>query len=130
MITDLLARNAAERPDRTFVVTDGGEWSFGAVDAAARRFGAALQARGIAPGDHVALAAGNSAGDREMLELAATGDRPGLCLLVDHDDAEREAAYESRSMTDPGAAPVVDVARRSGWTVISMRDDWSQVMAA
>ena len=62
MITDLLARNAAERPDRTFVVTDGGEWSFGAVDAAARRFGAALQARGIAPGDHVALAAGNSAG--------------------------------------------------------------------
>lgn len=62
MITDLLARNAAAHPDRTFVVTDEGEWSFGAVDAAARRFGAALQARGIAPGDHVALIAGNSAG--------------------------------------------------------------------
>ncbi|AVO44598.1 class I adenylate-forming enzyme family protein [Phreatobacter cathodiphilus] len=62
MITDLLARHAEEHPDRTFVVTDGAEWSFGAVDAAARRFGAMLQARGVAPGDHVALIAGNSAG--------------------------------------------------------------------
>lgn len=62
MITDLLARNAAAHPDRVFVVTDEGEWSFGAVDAAARRFGAQLQGRGIAPGDHVALIAGNSAG--------------------------------------------------------------------
>ncbi len=62
MITDLLARNAAAHPDRVFVVTDEREWSFGAVDAAARRFGALLQQRGIAPGDHVALIAGNSAG--------------------------------------------------------------------
>ncbi|MBY0363364.1 MAG: AMP-binding protein [Phreatobacter sp.] len=62
MITDLLASNAATHPDRTFVVTDAGDWSFGDVHAAARRFGAALQARGIAPGDHVALIAGNSAG--------------------------------------------------------------------
>lgn len=62
MITDLLARNGAAFPDRTFVVTDEGEWSFGAVDAAARRFAARLQARGIVPGDHVALMAGNSAG--------------------------------------------------------------------
>lgn len=62
MITDLLARNAATHPDRVFVVTDEGEWSFGVVDAAARRFGGQLQARGIRPGDHVALIAGNSAG--------------------------------------------------------------------
>lgn len=62
MITDLLARHAEAHPDRVFVVTDAAEWSFGAVDAAARRFGAMLQARGIAPGDHVALIAGNSAG--------------------------------------------------------------------
>lgn len=62
MITDLLARHAETHPDRIFVVTDAGEWSFGAVDAAGRRFGAGLQARGIAPGDHVALIAGNSCG--------------------------------------------------------------------
>lgn len=62
MITDLLARHAKAAPDRIFVVTDAAEWSFGAVDAVARRFGAMLQGRGIAPGDHVALIAGNSAG--------------------------------------------------------------------
>jgi crotonobetaine/carnitine-CoA ligase len=62
MITDLLARHAEKHPDRTFVVTDATDWSFGAVNAAARRFGAMLQARGIAPGDHVALVADNSAG--------------------------------------------------------------------
>ncbi|KAF0137386.1 MAG: crotonobetaine/carnitine-CoA ligase [Xanthobacteraceae bacterium] len=62
MITDLLARNAAAHPDRTFVVTDEGDWSFGTVETAARRFGAMLQDRGVLSGDHVALIAGNSAG--------------------------------------------------------------------
>jgi len=61
MITDLLARNAAAHPDRVFVVTDDAEWSFGAVDGAARRFARVLRERGIRPGDHVALIAGNSA---------------------------------------------------------------------
>ncbi|MEA2026468.1 MAG: HAD family hydrolase, partial [Chloroflexota bacterium] len=41
------------------------------------------------------LAAGNSAGDADMLEYAAAFDGPSLSLLVDHDDAEREYAYES-----------------------------------
>lgn len=62
MITDLLARNAAAHPDRVFVVTDEAEWSFGAVDGGARRFARVLRERGIRPGDHVALIAGNSAG--------------------------------------------------------------------
>ena len=41
------------------------------------------------------LAAGNSGGDREMLEWAAAGDGPTLAVLVNHDDAEREFAYVS-----------------------------------
>ena len=75
------------------------------------------------------LAAGNSAGDREMLEYAHTGDRPSLCLVVDHDDAEREYAYAGASVTDPDAEPIVDTASRLGWTVVSMRRDWSRVFA-
>jgi len=73
------------------------------------------------------LAAGNSAGDREMLEYATTGDRPGLGIVIDHDDAEREYAYESRSATDPGAQPILESAAGLGWTVVSMRRDWSTV---
>jgi phosphoserine phosphatase len=75
------------------------------------------------------LAAGNTAGDREMLEYAHTGERPSLCLVVDHDDAEREYAYAGASVTDPHAEPIVDTAARFHWTVVSMREDWNRVFA-
>ena len=76
------------------------------------------------------LAAGNSAGDREMLEWALTGEGPGLALLLDHDDREREFAYESVSSTLKEHEPITTVAGRLGWTVISMARDWSTVFPA
>jgi phosphoserine phosphatase len=75
------------------------------------------------------LAAGNSAGDTEMLEYAHTGDHPSLCLVVDHDDEEREYAYAGASVTNPDAELITDTASRLGWTVVSMRRDWSRVFA-
>jgi hypothetical protein len=73
------------------------------------------------------VAAGNSAGDTEMLEYAETGDRPALCLVVDHDDAEREYAYAGTALTNPRAETIAVTARRRGWTVVSMRDDWNRI---
>ena len=75
------------------------------------------------------LAAGNSAGDREMLEYAHTGDLPSLCLVIDHDDPQREYAYSGASVTDPDAEPIIGTASRFGWTVVSMREDWNRVFA-
>jgi len=75
------------------------------------------------------FAAGNSAGDTEMLEYAHTGEHPSLCLVVDHDDEEREYAYSGASVTNPDAESIVDTASRLGWTVVSMRDDWNRVFA-
>jgi phosphoserine phosphatase len=75
------------------------------------------------------VAVGNSAGDREMLEYTHTGERPSLCLVIDHDDAEREYVYAGESVTDPGAEPITATAVAHGWTVVSMRDDWSRVFA-
>jgi len=80
-------------------------------------------------GQRPILAAGNSAGDIEMLEYAMATDGPSLALLVDHDDAEREYEYESVAGTLDAAGPVLKVADRQGWTVISMRDDWSTIFA-
>ena len=76
------------------------------------------------------LAAGNSGGDRELLEWAASAPGPGLALLVDHDDADREYAYvgTAGSFSDP--EPITGVARRLGWTVASMREDWAEVFPA
>jgi phosphoserine phosphatase len=73
------------------------------------------------------VAVGNSAGDREMLEFAHTGERLSLCLVLDHDDAEREYAYGGEALTNPDAEPLLATAERFNWTVISMRDDWSRV---
>jgi phosphoserine phosphatase len=76
------------------------------------------------------LAAGNSGGDREMLEWAqasmAAGS-PSLALLIDHDDAEREFHYTSTAQTFAETEPITDVGARLGWTIVSMARDWDVV---
>jgi phosphoglycolate phosphatase-like HAD superfamily hydrolase len=67
------------------------------------------------------LAAGNANGDLQMLQFAGGEDRPGLRLLVLHDDADREFAYTK------GADQVLDRAKTRGWTVVSMKNDWTTV---
>jgi phosphoserine phosphatase len=67
------------------------------------------------------LAAGNSNGDIAMLDFTQHPDRPFLRLLVLHDDAEREFDYTS------GAEQALERAAANGWTVVSMRNDWSTV---
>jgi phosphoserine phosphatase len=61
------------------------------------------------------LAAGNADGDIAMLETAR------FALLVHHDDAEREFAY------DEGAEKALAAAKANGWTVVSMRKDFRTV---
>jgi len=72
------------------------------------------------------LAAGNSLGDRELLDYAQTSE-PSLALLIDHDDADREFAYASEAATIAGDEPITDIGHRMGWVVVSMRHDWSAV---
>ena len=73
------------------------------------------------------FAAGNSAGDREMIEWALATPGPTLGLLVDHDDAEREFAYASVAGTFESSEDIVDVGRAQGWAIASMRNDWTTV---
>jgi len=73
------------------------------------------------------FAAGNSAGDRDMIEWAIAVPGPSLGILIDHDDDKREFAYESVAATFATTEHIVDVGRREGWTVVSMRDDWTTI---
>ncbi|MCP4227618.1 MAG: haloacid dehalogenase-like hydrolase [Actinomycetia bacterium] len=75
------------------------------------------------------VAGGNSAGDAEMLEYATTYDGPSLALLVDHDDGEREYAYTSKAGTFETEETILQTASRLGWTVASIKEDWSAVFA-
>jgi hypothetical protein len=68
------------------------------------------------------IAAGNSNGDIEMLSFARKAGRPSPGLLIHHDDAEREFAY------DTGAERALARAATGGWTVVSMRTDWTRIL--
>jgi hypothetical protein len=75
---------------------------------------------------------GNSRGDKEMLEYTQGGSGARFMLLVLHDDAAREYAYgPALGLPDPklGAFPqaLYEQAKKEGWTVVSMKDDWNQV---
>jgi transposase-like protein len=65
-----------------------------------------------------------------MIEWAMASDGPTVGLLVDHDDADREFRYESVAGTFEADENIVDVARREGWVVASMLNDWSTVFPA
>jgi phosphoglycolate phosphatase-like HAD superfamily hydrolase len=66
------------------------------------------------------LAAGNSNGDIQMLQYTQAA-APSLCLLVLHDDADREFDYVA------GAEKALEGAAAKGWAVVSVRDDWATV---
>ena len=67
------------------------------------------------------LASGNSNGDIAMLDFTQHQDKPFLRLLVLHDDGEREFDYPS------GAEQAREKAGTSGWTVVSIKNDWATV---
>nr|WP_315594422.1 HAD family hydrolase [uncultured Cupriavidus sp.] len=72
------------------------------------------------------LAVGNSDGDLQMLQYTMAGTGSRLAVLVHHDDAEREFAYDRKSGIGK-LDRALDEARARGWTVISMQQDWSQI---
>ncbi len=76
------------------------------------------------------FAAGNTAGDREMLEYALAADGPTFALLVDHDDADREYAYPAQAGTIDFEGDLVQFGRDLGWTIASIRSDWATVFPA
>ena len=65
-----------------------------------------------------------------MLEWAQASRHGGLAVLVDHDDVEREFAYESKAVSFEEDEPITTVADRLGWVVVSMRRDWETIFAA
>ena len=77
---------------------------------------------------------GNSPGDRQMLEYTKAGSGARLAMLVLHDDAKREYAYGPAlglPNTKVGTFPqaLYDQAKKQGWTVISMKNDWKRIFA-
>jgi phosphoglycolate phosphatase-like HAD superfamily hydrolase len=77
---------------------------------------------------------GNSTGDQQMLEYTKAGDGARLAMLVLHDDAKREYAYgPAQGLPDTKVGTftqdLYDRAKKQGWVVISMKNDWKRIFA-
>ena len=79
-------------------------------------------------GQRPIAAFGNSDGDREMLRYATEGTGRRFGMIIRHDDADREYAYDRESHVGR-LARALDEAPHRGWHVASMRNDWARVFA-
>jgi haloacid dehalogenase-like hydrolase len=70
---------------------------------------------------------GNSDGDQQMLEWTQAGSGARLMMLVHHDDAVREFAYGAESKIGTFSDALMAEAKKNGWTVISMKNDWKVI---
>ena len=73
------------------------------------------------------LAFGNSDCDLAMLQYTSAGDGRRLALLLHHDDADREVAYDREYYVSP-LDEALDRADELRIRVVSMRDEWEVVM--
>jgi phosphoglycolate phosphatase-like HAD superfamily hydrolase len=74
------------------------------------------------------LAFGNSDGDFQMLQVTTAGAGRRLALIVHHDDAVREFAYDRQSHIGK-LDQALDAAPANHWIVVSMKRDWKKVFA-
>jgi phosphoglycolate phosphatase-like HAD superfamily hydrolase len=70
------------------------------------------------------FAAGNANGDIPMLQYTDMNAQASLCLLVNHDDADREFNYTA------GAEDALKMAQERDWVVVSVKDDFKTVFAS
>lgn len=62
----------------------------------------------------------------QMPEWTTTGRNPSFAMIIHHDDAEREFAYDRKSIVgklDRG----LDEAKKRGWMLVSIKNDWKKV---
>jgi hypothetical protein len=77
------------------------------------------------------MAFGNSDGDKQMLEYTTIDNpRPSLGVLIHHTDAAREYAYDKNPTSSGTLVAALKDAPQRGWTVVSMKDDWTEIFSA
>jgi hypothetical protein len=69
---------------------------------------------------------GNSDGDLQMIQWTTVGPGARFGLIVHHTDADREYAYDRQSSVGR-LDKALDEAKRQGWTVVNMKQDWKRI---
>jgi phosphoserine phosphatase len=107
------------RPGRSMLWKSNALNSFDDREAKAENIGLHIGRRPL-------IAFGNSDGDLPMMLYTRNGTGPRLALLLHHDDAEREFAYDRDFRLSP-LNDALDRAAELGVTVVSMKNDWKAV---
>jgi hypothetical protein len=77
------------------------------------------------------VAFGNSDGDKEMLEYTTVDNpKPSLGVLVHHTDDVREYQYDANPTGSGKLVEALKDAPKRGWTVVNMKDDWTEIFSA
>jgi phosphoglycolate phosphatase-like HAD superfamily hydrolase len=71
---------------------------------------------------------GNSDGDLQMLQYTMAGAGRRLAVIVRHDDAEREYAYDRQSHIGR-LDKALDEAAAKNWVVVRMKTDWKRIFS-
>ena len=61
----------------------------------------------------------------QMLQVTAAGEGRRLRLLVHHDDADREVAYDRQSHI--GGSRSLDQGQARNWIVVGLKSDWKRI---
>ena len=92
--------------------------------------------RAVLSGDRDAIAklTDSPSDDQRMLEYVKAGTGARLSVVVMHDDVKREYAYgpaQGLPETKVGtlSQAMYDEAKKEGWVVISMKNDWKRIIA-
>jgi phosphoserine phosphatase len=72
------------------------------------------------------IAFGNSDGDLQMLQWTSASNKPSLGVIIHHTDGEREVAYDRQSHIGK-LDQALNLAKKQGWVVVSMKTDWKTV---
>jgi phosphoserine phosphatase len=71
---------------------------------------------------------GNADHDIPMIQWTLAGERRRLGMLVHHTDADREFAYDRKSIVGT-LAKGIDDAENGGWHLIDIKKDWKRVFS-
>lgn len=72
---------------------------------------------------------GNSDGDFQMIEWTTSGEGARFGMIIHHDDAKREWAYDHESHIGK-LVRGLDEGSKRGWTIVSMKSDWKTIYTA
>ena len=62
-----------------------------------------------------------------MLEWTQSGKGARLMILIHHDDAAREYAYDTKSKIGTFSHALKKYALQNNWNIVSMKHDWNVI---